>query len=123
MLAGDGLMDIPDKFKNMPEECLHWIRVTGEKLAQYEALAEYHGEYRKTYLATLKMKLDGSDAKKDTEARASEDYQDYLFKTFLEVNKRHRFYKHQMNWLNQRLNAWQTECANDRRQLTSYKHG
>lgn len=113
----------PDKFTRMPEECLHWIRQTGHKLAKYEALAEYHGEYRKTYLATLKMSLEGSDAKKETEARASQEYQDYLFKTFLEVNKRHRHYRHQMNWLNQCLNAWQTESANNRRELGAYKNG
>jgi len=114
---------LPDKFTNMPEECLHWIRITGDKLAQYEALAEYHGEYKKTLLATIKMKMEGSDAKKETVARASEEYQEYLFKTFLEVGKRHRFYKHQMNFLNQTLNAWQTQCANDRRQLGAYKNG
>jgi hypothetical protein len=46
---------IPEKFTRMPEECLHWIRITGEDLAKAEALWKYEEENRKTVLASLNI--------------------------------------------------------------------
>ena len=69
----------PDKLTKMPEECLHWIRITGEELAKASARKAYEEENKKTVLASLKATAKAkTEAGKETEARASDAYQAYL---------------------------------------------
>lgn len=111
----------PDKFSQMPEECLHWIRETGKELAKAEALRAYEEENRKTVLASLKLKQNvKSDAASETKARASDEWQQYLAE-YQQAILDHAYLKHQMNWLQQKLQAWQTKSANSRKEWNAYK--
>lgn len=117
------LKKAPQTFKQMPEECLNWIRITGEELARASARKAYEEENKKTVLAALKAKATAkSDAAKDTEARASDAYQAYLGE-YEEVFYTERYYHHQMTWLRDKLEAWRTKCANGRREWEAYKSG
>lgn len=112
--------EIPERFNRMPEECLHWIRQIGQELAKAEALRCYEEENRKTVLAALKLKQNSkTDAKSDTEARASDEWQQYLGE-YQEVILRERELRHAINWLHNKLLAWQTKSANNRREFKSY---
>ena len=112
--------EIPEKFTQMPEECLHWIRKVGQELAKAEALRCYEEENRKTVLAALKLSQNvKSDAASETKARASDEWQQYLSE-YQEVILQERQLRHAMNWLHNKLLAWQTKSANERREFKSY---
>ena len=113
----------PETFQRMPEECLHWIRITGEELAKASARKAYEEENKKTVLAALKTTAKAkTEAGRETEARASDEYQAYLGE-YEEVFFTERFYHHQMTWLRDKLEAWRTKCANGRREWEAYKTG
>lgn len=61
-----------------------------------------------------------SDSAAETKARSTEDWREYLFK-YQDVCMRFFTLKHQMIWLQQELNAWQTKCANNRREVKAYE--
>ena len=106
--------------KEMPEVCLYWIRETGKELAKAEALRCYEDENRKTVLASIKLnQKEKSDAARETNARASDEYQRYLGE-YMETILNHAHLKHQLNWLTQKLNAWQTKSANTRKEFKHY---
>lgn len=112
--------EIPEKFTQMPEECLHWTRKVGQELAKAEALRCYEEENRKTVLAALKLSQNvKSDAASETKARASDEWQQYLSE-YQEVILQERQLRHAMNWLHNKLLAWQTKSANERREFKSY---
>lgn len=117
------LKKAPENFSPMPEHCLEWMRVTGEELAKAAARRAYEEENRKTVLASLKLKATAkTDAAKDTEARASDEFQQYLAE-YERVVYEERYYHHQMVWLRDKLEAWRTKCANNRRELGAYSSG
>jgi len=113
----------PETFSRMPEECLHWLRLTGEELAKASARKAYEDENKKTVLAALKASAKAkSEAAKDTEARAGDEWQQYLAE-YEKVVFEERYYYHQMAWLRDKLEAWRTKSANNRRELEAYKTG
>lgn len=117
------MIKAPEQFTRMPEECLHWIRITGQELAKASARKAYQDENRKTVLASLKFKSTAkSDAAKDTEARSSDEFQQYLAE-YEQDWYVERFYNHQMVFLRDYLEAWRTKCANGRREWEAYKSG
>jgi hypothetical protein len=116
------LQNIPRTFNynEMPEPCLHWMRQVGDELAKAEALRCYEEENRKTVLAALKIKQNTkSDAASETQARASDEWQRYLSE-YQDVIFIERQLRHAMNWLNNKLMAWQTKSANSRREFKGY---
>lgn len=113
---------IPSTFnyKEMPEPCLHWIRQVGQELAKAEALRAYEEENRKTVLAALKLNQNTkSDAASETKARASDEWQQYLSE-YQEVILQERQLRHAINWLHNKLLAWQTKSANNRKEFKAY---
>lgn len=115
------MIKAPEQFTRMPEECLHWIRKTGEELSKASARKAYEEENKKTVLAALKAKATAkSEAAKETEARASDAYQEYLA-DYEKVVFEERYYHHQMAWLRDKLEAWRTKSANNRREFEAYK--
>ena len=117
------MIKAPDQFTKMPEECLHWIRQTGEALAKASARKAYEDENKKTVLAALKAKAAAkSEAARDTEARAGDAWQAYLGE-YETVVFEERYYHHQLSWLRDKLEAWRTKSANNRREWEAYKTG
>jgi len=114
------MIKAPDTFTRMPEECLHWIRKIGEELAKAQSVKAYEEENRKTVLASLKLKSNAkSDAKADTEARASDAWQQYLGE-YQEAIMTEAYYRHQLNWLHVKMDAWRSKNANNRREFKNY---
>jgi hypothetical protein len=104
----------------MPEECLHWIRQVGDELAKAQALKAYEEENRKTVLAALKLKQNvKSDAGAETKARASDEWQQYLAE-YQEAILNEAYYRHQLNWLHVKMEAWRSKNANNRREFKNY---
>lgn len=118
----DRVIELPDRFERMPEECLHWIRKFGEELAKASARRAYEEENKKTVLAALKAKAKAKTVDgKETEARSSDEWQQYLSE-YGKVFYEERYYHHGLASLRDTLDAWRTQCANGRREWEAYKN-
>ena len=97
------------------EECLNWLSVHDELMAEAHASVDKYDELRKAIIAELMMLSGKKSAKeKEAEALSSTEYRQFLDEREI-ATKKDKLLKLRASYMNTKIDVWRTIQANQRR--------